>query len=141
MTVAAALTAIAGVVAGVPGIRSAPASPTEQANGDPYAAIYLASGNATVGVIGSKFKLCTIAIDVLKARKDLPRDLATLTPFVDSVPDALLAQVSGEGQKFSNTIETFASIQIELLPNVQYGDIQMIGYRFAMQGVKFLTSS
>lgn len=138
MTVTTALTAIAGVVAGVSGIRSAPANPTEQASAEPYAAVYVSNGNVTAGVMGSKFSLFTISVDVLKARKDLPRDLAVITPFLDTVPAALLGQISGSGGLFSNTIITFASIQIDFLPSVKYADIEMIGYRFAMMGVKFL---
>lgn len=140
MTVASALTAIASVVAGVSGIRSAPANPTEQANADPYAAIYVAGGNMTAGVIGSKYGLFTVAIDVLKVRKDLPRDLATLNPFLDSVPAALLAEVSSGGDMFSGNIVTFGGVEIEFLPDVNYAGVEMIGYRFMMVNVKFLTA-
>lgn len=140
MTVASALTAIASVVAGVSGIRSAPANPTEQANADPYAAIYVAGGNMTAGVIGSKYGLFTVAIDVLKVRKDLPRDLATLNPFLDSVPAALLAEVSDGGDMFSGNIVTFGGVEIEFLPDVNYAGVEMIGYRFMMVNVKFLSA-
>jgi hypothetical protein len=140
VTVSSALTAIAGVVAGVSGIRSAPANPTEQANADPYAAIYVSGGQVNAGVIGSKYALMTVAIDVLKVRKDLPRDLATLTPFLDTVPAALLAEVSSGGDMFSGNIVTFGSVQIEFLPDVNYAGVDMIGYRFIMTDVKFLTA-
>ena len=136
-----ALTQIAYVISNVAGIHQAPERPGETQNDYPFAAIYLTTGNLGLGAIGTRKSLYNIAIDVLTARLDLARDLEILNPFLDTVVDALVAEVSDDGGKFENTISTFDEITMQFIPRVDYAGVQMIGYRFVMSNVKILHDS
>jgi len=133
-----AIAKIAAIVAGVSGIRQAPTYPTETQSVDPFAITYVYNGTVNAGVIGSKKMLLSIAVDLYIPRLDLARDMATLTPFLDLITNALLGQVSGSGGLFSGSITTFERLDIEFLPNMTYGAVTMIGYRFLMNNVKLL---
>ncbi len=136
------MAAIAAVVDAVSGIRVATSEPPETMNVDPFAVVFVMRGAAEVAPLGTRKTLTDIAIDVLKVRKDLARDLSTLNPFVDTVTNALLAQVSGDtAGRFSNTISTFGRVEYQLLPAVDYAGVQMIGYRFVMKDVKILINT
>jgi hypothetical protein len=136
-----ALTQIALVISNVNGIKKAPAQPTETFNEFPFAAIYLTTGTLSVGAIGTRKSLYNIAIDVLKNRISLPDDLALLNPFLDTIPEALLAEVSGDGNRFEQTISTFSEITMQFIPFTKYAEVEMIGYRFIMNNVKILVNT
>lgn len=121
-------------------MKKAPTNPTETANEFPFAAIYLLNGNLGAGPIGTRKSLYNIAIDVLVPRKSLADDLALLDPFIDSVPAALVAEVSENGQKFNKTISNFESVSI-LYIVVDYAAVPMRGYRFTMENVKILSNT
>lgn len=140
MTITTALAAIAGVVAGVSGIKTAPANPRESINEYPFAVTYVMDGVLNVGPIGTKKSLLNIAIDLLTVRRDIEIDMAVLTPFLDTVPAALVGEVSIGGDVFSGTINTFENLRLEFLPLYDYGGVPMIGYRFIMENVKLLVS-
>jgi hypothetical protein len=136
-----AIAQIANVVSNVNGIKQAPPQPTEKFTEFPFASIYLTTGNLAVGPIGTRKSLYNIAIDVLTDRKSLPDDLVILHPFIDTIPEALLAEVSGNGNRFEQTISTFNDITIQFIPGVTYAEIDMIGYRFIMVDVKILVNT
>lgn len=136
----AAIYAISQVVAGVSGIVQAPNYPNETQSYGPFALTYFQNGTAEGGPIGTRRNLINISIDVLIFRDNLPAALATLTPLIDLVTFALMAEVSGSGQRFTNTISTFDKISIQLLPMVEYAGKNTIGYRFTMMNVKLLVS-
>jgi hypothetical protein len=131
---------VAAVVGAVSNIRQAPTNPNETQSVDPFAVTYLANGVINISPIATKKDLLNVVVDVLIARTDLARNIATLTPFVDSVPYALVSEASSGGDLFSNTIQTFGGVQIQFLPQVDYANKQMIGYRFVMQDVKVLVN-
>ena len=139
-THATAIAAIAAVVESVSGITSAPTYPHEQMNESPFAVTYVISSEMDIGPIGTRKSLSNIAIDVLVIRRDIALDMEILTPFLDSVPAALLAEVSTGGDIFSATIDTFESLSTEFIPQIDYGSVQMIGYRFTMNNVKILVA-
>jgi hypothetical protein len=136
----AAVTAIAGIVANVSGIRQAPTYPNETQNVDPFAVTYFLDGRIEAGAIGTKRNLINIRVDLLAPKNDLARDLAILTPLVDTVSLALVGQVSGTGQRFSNTISTFDTLRINYISDVDYAGVPMRGYSFTMENVKILVS-
>ena len=140
MTVATAVAAIAAVVDGVSGVTLAPTYPRETMNESPFAVTYVVGGEIDAGPIGTRKSLLSIAIDLLIPRRDIALDMETLLPFVDSIPAALLTEVSTSGDIFSGTISTFDFITIEFIPSIDYGGVQMIGYRFLMNNVKLLIS-
>lgn len=141
-----AIAAIATVVSGVSGIRQAPTYPNETQNVDPFAVTYVVDGRLEAGAIGTKRNLLNINVDVLIPQTDLARDLAKLTPFIDTISAALVGQVSGTGGRFGNTISTFDTLRYKYIGNVQYGDsasyagVPMRGYSFTMENVKILVS-
>jgi hypothetical protein len=141
MSVRTALNAIVSVVSAVSGIRQTPTNPTETANVYPFAVAYVMDGQLVNGAMGTRKHLVNIAIELLTARKDLARDLALITPYVDSVPSAFIAQVSDSGGRFGGTISAIGDISYELLPEVNYAGVQMIGYRFTMTNVKILENT
>lgn len=136
-----AKTQIMNVISSLTGIHQAPVNPNETQNDFPFAVGYLASGNLGAGATGTRKSLYNIVIDLLTRRINLPDDLATLDPFIDSIPLALIQQVSGNGQRFSLTISTFDEITIQFIPAVDYAGVQCIGYRFIMNNVKILSNT
>ena len=141
MSVRTALDAIVGVVSAVSGIRQAPTNPTDNPSIYPFAVCYVMDGQLVNGAMGTRKHLVNIAIELLTARKDLARDMALISPYIDSICSALLAQVSGTGARFGGTISAFEGINYELLPEVNYANVQMIGYRFTMTNVKILENT
>lgn len=136
-----AKTQIMNVIAGLTGIHQAPTNPNETQNDFPFAVCYYASGNLGAGPTGTRKSLHNIVIDLLTNRMNLPADLEILDPFIDSIPLALIQQVSGNGQRFSNTISTFGEITIQFIPSVEYAGVQCIGYRFILNDVKILSNT
>jgi hypothetical protein len=67
--------------------------------------------------------------------------LAILNPFVDTIPAALDAEITGTGARFVNTISTFDQITIQFIPMVEDAGVQMIGYRFILNNVKILSAT
>jgi hypothetical protein len=141
MSVRTALDAIVSVVSAVSGIRQTPTNPTETANVYPFAVCYVMDGQLVNGAMGTRKFLVNIAIELLTARKDLGRDMALITPYIDSISAALLAEVSDSGDRFGGTISAFGDISFELLSDVPYAGVQMIGYRFTMTNVKILENT
>jgi uncharacterized membrane protein len=140
MTVATAIAAIAAVVDGVSGVTLAPTYPRETMNESPFAVTYVITGEIDIGPIGTRKSLLNIAVDFLIPRRDIALDMETLTPFLDSIPAALLGELSTGGDIFSGTISTFEFLSIEFIPDVVYGGVQHIGYRFLLNNVKLLIS-
>lgn len=138
---ASAKAQIATVIANVSGIAQAPTNPGETMNIFPFAAIYLADGILSVGPIGTRKSLYNIVIDILTNRIDLAHDLEILNPFIDSIPLALLAEVSDGGDKFSGTISTFRELRMSYISVTDYAGVQMVGYRFIMSDVKILVNT
>lgn len=141
MSVRTALDAIIAVVSAVSGIRQTPTNPTETANVYPFAVAYVMDGKLVNGAMGTRKHLVNIATELLTARKDLARDMALITPYVDSIPSAFIAEVSDSGARSGGTISAIGDISYELLPEVNYAGVQMIGYRFTMTNVKILENT
>ena len=141
MSVKDACVQIAAVVGGVTGIRYASDTPPENNNTWPIAVVFPLSGNQAAGPIGTRRGLHNIVIDVLIAKQQstLPRRLEFLVPLLDSIPAALLAEVTDSGDRFSSTIDTFAQINYQWIPITDYTGTPCEGYRFTMTDVKILS--
>lgn len=136
MTIANALTQIASVVSGVSGIKAAPANPAENINEYPFCLIYVMEGTTEISETGTRLHLFNVAIDLLTVRRDISLDMAILTPFLDSIPQALLSEVSSGGDLFQGGIDTWGMLREEFLPFYPYAGVDMIGYRFTMEACK-----
>ena len=139
MSVRTALDAIVSVVSAVSGIRQAPTNPTDNPSAYPFAICYPMDGVLVNGAMGTRKFLVNIAIDVYTAKKDMARDMALITPFIDTIAAALLAEVSDSGDRFGGLISAIGDISFELLGDPPpYAGVQVIGYRFMMTNVKIL---
>jgi hypothetical protein len=141
MSVRTALDAVVSVVSGISGIRQAPTNPTDNPSTYPFAVCYVMDGQLVNGAMGTRKHLVNIAIELLTARKDLARDMALISPYIDSICAALIAEVSDSGDRFGGTISAFEGVNYELLPDVNYANVQMIGYRFTITNVKILENT
>lgn len=121
-------------------LKNVPINPPEQMNYETFAVVYPFSGSIDAAPIGVKESLHNIAIDALTVRTDLARNMATVKPFIDSIPVPLLQQVSFDsdgnpGQQFGTTIETFEKLSYSWL-ETDYGGTPVVGYHFLMENVK-----
>lgn len=128
-----AITQAAALVAGLTGIKGAPANPTEQISQFPFCQVYPGEGTASFGVIGERLNLDTIIIELHVARKDLPRDVAAALPYVDTIPNVLMDGVLDD--KWSATIDTFENVTWTF-GALNWAGQETLGFRFSVNGVK-----
>lgn len=135
----AVVLAVATVVRAVPGIAQAFDYPPDQASYSPFTVTYVSDGDLAAGPQGTRRDLWNISTDLLLPyTMKLEDAIEALTPFLDLIPQAFLAEVSGAGARFGGTITTFTNTHISYIPKVDYGGVDMRGYQFTMQGVKIL---
>jgi len=132
-TLEAVIADVAATIAAVTGIRAAPASPDDNLNVTPFAITYPGTGIASPGVPGERLNLDSIVIELHVAKRDMPRDIATALPFVDSIPNALMTRFTTN--QWSSTIETFATIEWTF-QDLDWMGLQTIGFRFIVTGIK-----
>lgn len=135
---------VVAVLSGVAGLRDVPVNPPEQMGAQTFAVAYPQSGKVELSPTGTRRSLHNIAVDVLTVRTDLARDIALVKPFIDTVPDALLRQVSYDsdgnpGGQFAGSIETFASLSYSWMTS-NYAGVDVVGYHFLMEDVKILVN-
>ncbi len=131
-TIAGALAAIITTVRGVSGLRKVFDNPPEQVTQEPMVVVYVASGDVTGGPLQAKRAILSIAVDVIITGSRLDRDIATLAPFLDSIPPALWTDPS-----FGGAITNFENVQITFL-STDYGGKDVRGYQFLMQNVNLI---
>lgn len=135
-TIAAAVPAIATVAKNA--ISASGGVPQEVANEYPFLVVSLFDGQ--LGSPGNDWTedVVNIAIDVLVPRAwDIGVSLPLLLGYVDTLKAALWTQVATDpGLHFSNTIDTFTNIAVAYLPFNPWSAVDMIGYRFVLEGVK-----
>ncbi len=134
-----AVSAIVAVLANVSGLRQVPVNPPETMNVETFAIVYPLSGTISIGPIGTRRALHTIAIDLLTKRTDLARNIATLKPLIDTISNALVSEVSAGGTLFNNTINTYGSLSYSWLTS-DYAGVAVVGYQFLMSDVKILVN-
>ncbi len=122
------------VVRGVSGIRAAPDNMAGSLSIYPFAFWYPGPSTWEVSPVGTGKALHTIVIEVHVARKDAPRDVEACLPFADSIPKALLADVTLGGR-----VQTFARVTCPGLVRLDYGSNETLGFKFSIEEVKMLT--
>ena len=138
--VVTAINEIAKVLRTVTALKNVQEYPPEQMNYDLYAVVYPNNGSIDISPTGTRETLHNINIDVLRQRTDLARDMMVLYPLIDSIPNALMLEVSYNssgtpGSQFNDSIETFGNLSYSLIQS-DYGGTPVIGYRFIMEETK-----
>lgn len=124
------LDAIRAIVRDVPGLRNVPGGVPDNISTWPAAPVYYTGGEYATGNFGIRDGLFSIAVDVMMPRKDLVKAMATLEPFIKSIPTALM-----EDPTFGNLSEPPSGIRVDLFNNV-YAETEVIGYRFLIKNVQ-----
>ena len=127
-----AITAAIGYVGGLTGIKLAPTEPPEKIGDFPFVAGYPADGEWRETPAGLKTGLHNVIIELHVARKDLPFDYALAIPFVDSIPNVLMSNLT---DKWDSTISTFDRITYRW-GEMEWGSQKTLGLQFTVQGVK-----
>jgi hypothetical protein len=131
---------VVAVVRGVSGIQNVPLNPPSVMSYSTFGLVYPSSGTFGIGPIGTRRGLHSVAIDILTKDVDIARSMATLKPMVDSLANALIAEVSIGGDQFNNSIETFGSLTYNWIPLTDYGGVPVVGWHFLMNDVKILVN-
>jgi hypothetical protein len=133
-TVQNVIEAIQADMLALDGMRSAPDYPPETINVFPFSVAYAMNGSFAPFPAGAQTGLHQIVVDVHVARKDLPRDVEKMMPWLETVSNALLRSVGmPAGDRFGNTIQTFERLEYRL---THWEDIGTVGWRFTLVNVK-----
>lgn len=135
MTLAAAITQAQTYIAALSGIRAAPSTPPERVNVFPFVIARPGNGSIKFGATGAKKGLHNIIIELHVARKDLPRDVATILPYCESIPNLLMYKLLND-DKWNGTIDTFESITYRFMSWDWSPELKTIGIEFTVNDVK-----
>lgn len=121
-----------------------PINPTSVQSYSTFAITYPFSGSFDASPVGTRKGLHNIAIDALTKEIDIARATATMKPLIDTIPTALIQEVSYDsdgnpGDCFNASINTFARVSYSWLQS-DYGGVPVIGYHFLMEDVKIITN-
>lgn len=127
------LNKIMAQVAEIDGIRSVYECPPEEVGPTPVAVAYPESGMTTTEFHNEKLDLVSVVVEVMVPRNDLAKDVAKVVAFHDSVLNALV-----KDPKFDGAADTFDYIEWTFGP-LAWGEIEMVGYKFIIRGIKIRT--
>lgn len=124
MTTTAAIANIAAKLGALPGIKSAPVVPPEDAGVYPFGVTYEAHANTNTLAYGSADDLVTIFAEIHVSRVLLANAVTLAMSFRDPFLAALIADPSLGG-----TVSTTNEIR-RSFGRLVWGDVETIGYRF-----------
>lgn len=116
-------------IGAISGIKNAPDYPPENINEYPFVVAYMGTGTIDFDAPPSTKGLHSIIVELHVARKDLPNDISIASPFVDSIPAAIMADVTLGG-----TVQLFENITYEFAV-MRWDAVDTIGFRFTVNGV------
>lgn len=120
-TVVAAIQDVAGALAG---IKAAPDHPPEAANQFPFSLAYPLRETVTGGPAGMMKRIVTIGCQIHCARQLLPRAVEQATPYGDTFPAAIWADL-----KLAGTVNHVNEIRAEF-GYMEYAGVKTIGWSF-----------
>jgi hypothetical protein len=129
MSLQDAIDDVNATVRALAGIKSALDYPPEQANEYPFWVAYMGNGVFTFDTYPATKGLHTIIGELHVARKDLPNDISIAAPFVDSIPVAIMADVTLGG-----TVGLFENITYEFAA-MRWDAVDTVGFRFLINGI------
>ena len=106
MSLQAAIEAIQDKILAISGIKAASDYPPENVNQFPFAVTYAASGTFNIATYGRRKGLHTIHCEVHFARANLPTAIELAMPYLESIPNALLAD-----PKLNSTVDTINALR------------------------------
>lgn len=129
-TVLSAVKGLAAIVRAVSGVRAAPDYPPDQMSEYPFAVTMARAGRFDFGVAGESKGLHDLVVQLHIARKDLPVDVQAAMGYSDSVPLAIMGDVTLGGN-----VSTFQRISYEF-GEMEYAGVQTVGFRWVIEGCK-----
>ncbi len=122
------------IVRAISGIKGAPADPPEMASVYPFAVSFLSEDRIEASPQGCYTHLATIVLELHCSRVNLPIDIQTIMPYVDSIPAAIAADTT-----LGSHVETVRwPITVRLQP-MTYGETKTLGLRFDIPVKKVVT--
>jgi hypothetical protein len=128
---------IVTVLLTVPGIDAAPINPPETVNQNTVCLVFPENGEKDASPLGVRKGLHNIAIYLMRRRIDLANDIAAIKPFIDTISDALLSEVSDGGGLFGGSITAFEKVTYKF-EFLEYAGVEFVVYHFVMQNVKII---
>ena len=111
-----ALARVQVLVGALSGIRRAPTDPPASMNVFPFSIAYVGAGEWTEYSNGGKQFLGDLMLELHVAFKDLPRNVAELMTYAESIPNAIL----GDGSNLNSTVSSVNGIRFDGLRVVAY---------------------
>ena len=117
----------------LPGIRSAPDSPTPRVDAYPFVVTYLGEGQWSEEPAGMKTGLHVLIVELHVVTKDQPRDVTTAMEYAESLPNLLFKRLDIDS--WAGTVQTVEAISYTF-GALGWGDVDTLGFRFRIRGVK-----
>ena len=131
---------IVTVLSAVSGIEQVPLNPESTVNVTTFGLVYPMRGNLSLAPLGDRMSLHDIAVDIFERSIDISNDIAFMKPFIDTVPAALLAQMTDTGQRFGGSLSTFEQVTYEIV-NRKYAGVPYLVCHFMMMNCKILVTT
>lgn len=131
-TLADLLGDIQDAVAALTGVKFAPEYPPESVNDFPFVVVYPDAFEAWVNTPEDYRMLYDVRVELHIARKDLPADVATLLPYAESGPKAIIKALVDNAYAFERMDGTFGALA--------WQEQGTIGFVWVIRRVKLVTA-
>ena len=131
-TLANLLSDIQTAVAAISGVKYAPAYPPGNASDFPFVVVYPDAFEARVNTPEDYRMLYDVRVELHIARKDLPSDVATLLPYAESGPQAIIKALVANAYAFERMDGNFGALA--------WQEQGTIGYVWVIRRVKIVTA-
>ena len=115
-SISGALARVQTLVGALSGIRKAPTEPPASMNAFPFSIAYIGPGEWTEYSNGGKQFLGDLMLELHVAFKDLPRNVAELMDYVESIPNAIL----GDNSNLNSTVSSVNGMRFDGMRVVAY---------------------
>ena len=131
-TLAGLLGHVQDAVAALTGVKFAPEYPPENASDFPFVVVYPDVFEAWVNTPDDYRMLYDVRVELHIARKDLPSDVATLLPYAESGPKAIIGALVDNAYAFERLDGSFGALA--------WQEQTTIGYVWIIRRVKIVTA-
>ena len=135
-TLEAAILKVVDIVKAVDGVKAAPDYLPDSVYQYPMAICRPGAGTWEYGPgYGNKLGLHTIIVELMVPYKDMARDIQKLCDFLDTIPNAIMADPT-----LGATVNTFGTIRTDGIVAMIYNGMDMLAIRWYIDGVKLITA-